>query len=376
MPKTNILIIDPADFIGGAELFTIDLLKKVDHEKFEVFLATLRKREYLKKIDTKKIHIRKIRIKRIKFFSLKALKNLFHAISDIKKIIKKEKIDVVQSNSIRAHIVAAIALFFKRKKLIWIVNDFTFPKFFARILSKIPYKIGTCSDIVRKDIKNKIPKRRHKKLCIIHSGIDLNNNKFAPFNIKKKFDLKKDAKLVGIVGRIDVWKGQDIFIRAASKVAAQMPHVRFLIIGEPSKYDPKTEKFNKKLKTLIEDLNLKKEVIFVGFQENIKGIMHELDILVHASTDPEPFGRTIIEGMACEVPVIATNIGGPKKIIHNNIDGILIPPKDSEELARKICLLLRKEKLREKLIKNANRTLQKRYNLAKIVRKIEKIWGE
>ena len=116
MPKRNILIIDPADFIGGAELFNLDLLKKFDREKFEIFLACSGDNEYIKRINQRIVHIRKINIKRLKPFSLKALRNLWTAVREIKKLIKKEKIDIVQSNSIRAHICASLALFFSRKK--------------------------------------------------------------------------------------------------------------------------------------------------------------------------------------------------------------------------------------------------------------------
>ena len=80
------------------------------------------------------------------------------------------------------------------------------------------------------------------------------------------------------------------------------------------------------IKNLTKELNLTKQVIFTGEREDILQIMTASDVIVHSSSNPEPFGRVIVEGMLSKKPVIATAVGGVPEIIRNGVAGILIPP--------------------------------------------------
>lgn len=374
--KKKILVIDPVDFVGGAELFNIDFLKKVNLDKFEVVLLTSGQEDYLKKLKKVSVKVLKFKFGRMKKWRFKALKNLWQAVKMVKRTVKEEKIDLIHTNSIRAHIVGAVAAFLTRKKLIWVIHDFTFPKFFVRRLIRVPQKILISSEAVKKFTENQVPKKYWSKLVLVPNGVDLEKIEKMAFKatLREELNLGPKVKLVGMVGRIDWWKGQDSFIRAAAKVLAKLPQTRFLIVGEASEHDEKTAQFKKKLEELQRDFDLGREVYFMGFKPNVWNVIKEFDVLVHASTEPEPFGRVVLEGMAVGTPVVASNLGGPKEIIIHKFNGLLVNPKDIDEMVRAIASVLENKDLAEKLKENGVRTIKRKYTLGKVVRSIEQVY--
>lgn len=147
-----------------------------------------------------------------------------------------------------------------------------------------------------------------------------------------------DARLVGIVGRIKCGrKGQDVFVRAASLVADQIPDVRFVIVGSPY---PGNESHLKRVEELVDELGLGSRVVFTGDVVDIKAAYRALSISVLASAQPEPFGGVVIESMALGVPVIGTRIGGTPEQISDHVTGLLVDPDDPQDLAQAIATLL------------------------------------
>jgi glycosyltransferase involved in cell wall biosynthesis len=144
-------------------------------------------------------------------------------------------------------------------------------------------------------------------------------------------------QVVGLVGRISFWKGQDIFIRTAGLLRDKYPSAEFRIIGA-ALFDE--AEFERGLHTLVQQLGLKDFVVFTGFRHDIQQAMSELDVLVHASTKPEPFGQVIIEGMAAGKPVVATNAGGVPEIIEDGVTGFLVPMCDVDAMASAVDRLL------------------------------------
>ena len=133
---------------------------------------------------------------------------------------------------------------------------------------------------------------------------------------------------VGLVGRLTPWKGQDMFLRA---FAAAFPggDQRAIIVG--SSMFGETE-FADALPGLAGELGIADRVEFTGFVEDVVGQLARMDVLVHCSTVPEPFGQVVIEGMAAGLPVIATDAGGPAEILRNDVTGLLTPMGDDRAL--------------------------------------------
>lgn len=134
---------------------------------------------------------------------------------------------------------------------------------------------------------------------------------------------------VGIVGRLDPWKGQHVFLDAFAKAFPSGPE-EAVIIGA-SLFG--THGYATDLERQAAALGLTGRVDFRGFRDDVENELGRLDVLVHASTIPEPFGQVVVEGMAVGLPVLAANAGGPAEVIEHGVTGLLYPPGDVDALA-------------------------------------------
>jgi glycosyltransferase involved in cell wall biosynthesis len=150
---------------------------------------------------------------------------------------------------------------------------------------------------------------------------------------------------IGMVGRFAPWKGQDVFLAAFAR-AFRGTAVRARVIGSALFGE---ETYGESLRGQAERLGIAGQVEFRGFREDVWAELRELDVLVHCSVRPEPFGQVVLEGLAAGVPVIAAAAGGPAELITDGVNGLLTTPGDSAELAAAMRRLVDDPDLREKL---------------------------
>jgi glycosyltransferase involved in cell wall biosynthesis len=153
--------------------------------------------------------------------------------------------------------------------------------------------------------------------------------------------------LVGIVGRIAPWKGQAVAIRAFARA---FPHggERMVVVGAPL-FGHDEVSYTESLRALTWELGIAERVEFRGFRDDVAGELDKIDILVHASTTPEPFGQVVVEGMAAGRPVVAADAGGPAEVITHGVDGVLYRPGDIDGLAQVMEHLAADPSLRSRL---------------------------
>lgn len=150
-----------------------------------------------------------------------------------------------------------------------------------------------------------------------------------PADARRKLGLPADGPLIGIVGRLQPWKGMHVLIDALPKVRTKHPDARAVIVGGPFGDDTS---YPEKLRAQADALGIADAVTFAGPQDNVPEWVQAMDIFVHAS-DNEPFGIVIIEGMALGKPTVAADSGGPREIIVPEKQGLLTPFGDSDALA-------------------------------------------
>jgi glycosyltransferase involved in cell wall biosynthesis len=152
-----------------------------------------------------------------------------------------------------------------------------------------------------------------------------------------------------MVGRIAPWKGQHVFLTAFAEAfpdgGAEAVIVGSTLFGE--------EAYEQELGRLAKDLGIVRGVRFSGFSDDVWEELTKLDVLVHASTVPEPFGQVVLEGMAAGLPVVAARAGGPAELITDGIDGMLFTPGQSDELATTLRVLAEDPLRRQELGQNA-----------------------
>jgi glycosyltransferase involved in cell wall biosynthesis len=172
--------------------------------------------------------------------------------------------------------------------------------------------------------------QRHRNACAIHPGIDV-----AQFDGDGRDALRKewglgDEPLVGIVGRLQPWKGQHVFLRAAARIVRKNPDARFVIVGDA--IGGFSEGYPAQLRWLAGELGIADKVIFAGQRRDIPAVMAALDVVVHASRS-EPFGIVIVEAMAAGKPVVATRGGGVGEIVVDGSTGMLVAVEDERAMS-------------------------------------------
>ena len=165
--------------------------------------------------------------------------------------------------------------------------------------------------------------------------------------VRQELGIPDAAPVAAIIGRLQPWKGQDVFMRAAARVAKEMPEARFLIVGGAAM--PGDEAYSAQLRRAARELALPDRVFFLGDRQDVPDLLAASNVVVHASTEPEPFGLVIIEAMAAGRAVIASRGGGPSEIIEEGNSGLLTTPGNDEELAAAMLRVLRDDEFRERL---------------------------
>ena len=172
---------------------------------------------------------------------------------------------------------------------------------------------------------------REDKIHLVRNGIDLRPFENASPSLRNGF-AKGDPPIVGLVGRLSIEKGVDIFLQAATRVLLELPSTRFVVVGEGPDRD--------KLESLIDQLQIRGSALMLGRRDDMPSVYASLDIMASASRE-EGLPMAILEGMASSLPVVATAVGEVPTIVLDGRTGILVPPKNPELLATAIMTLLR-----------------------------------
>ncbi len=220
------------------------------------------------------------------------------------------------------------------------------------------------------------PRLRCEREAVIHDGLGREN--FTRNGRPGNVGAWRPPARVGIVGRIAPWKGQHIFLEAAAVVLGAAHRqtdcdARFVIVGAPLFGE---EAYDKELRRRAESLGIGSRVEFLGFQRDVPAVLQNLDILVHASVTPEPFGQVVIEGMAEGLPVIGTDGGGVREIITHGQNGLLVPMGDATALARELLGLLRDPARARRLGSAGYAHVWQNFTAAQSARKIERVYDE
>jgi glycosyltransferase involved in cell wall biosynthesis len=176
-------------------------------------------------------------------------------------------------------------------------------------------------------------------LHTIHNGLDPEAMvpEKDPAALRAELGIGPRNPVVLMVGNLKAWKGQDTVVRAMAEVCREQPSARCVLVGDTSAADAGYER---ELRARVAEFGLDRAVVFAGFQKNVTDFLLMSDIVVHASTLPEPFGRVLLEAMACRRPVIGSRAGGVTEIVEEEKTGLTFPPGDSTLLARAILRLI------------------------------------
>ncbi len=245
-------------------------------------------------------------------------------IQKIKSYLQENSIDILCTHDYRTHFYGKSAT--KNIDTKWVafsrgmtkenfkIKFFTF--FEKYLLRKADYLVAVSESQKQKLIAQSIAA---DKIQTIHNAIDISLvNNIETTSLRKRFNFPDDSVLLISGGRFSDEKGQIYFVQAAKLALEQNSKLRFVLFGD----GPDVEK----VKTYVNENNLSNKIICPGFEKNILGYLKDTDILVNPSLS-EGLPNIVLEAMAAQIPVIATNVGGLPEIIDSDSNGILVPPK-------------------------------------------------
>ena len=313
---------------------------------------------------------------------IKATKEYKLGLETLENLHKEHKFDLVYSHTL----AALIGIIFARKhniKHLWHIQEIlakpvAINKIFKKLLNlKANHKAvydskATMNFWIESDEKLAV------KSDFVWNGLDASAKPvYSREHIKsvreKFFNVDDSITVIGLVGRINSWKGQPLLLESYNKIAKNYPNSRLIFIGSAP---PNQEFFTDSLKKSITDFKLENQVKIIPFQEEIWQLWDSIDIAVVPSTEPEPFGMVAIEAMLAKKPVVAANHGGLTEIVVHGETGLLFEPQNADELANALKLLLENSAKCEKFgLAGYNRAVE-HFSLQSHVNKFETIFED
>jgi len=218
---------------------------------------------------------------------------------------------------------------------------------------------------ILKDVKRYASNLNENKIRYIHNAVDI--NRFKPR------EEPSDKNLL-YVGRVNEKKGVGDLIHALSSLAQRFPSAKLLIIGS----DPTGGAYIKQVKELAYKLGVDKNIIFVGSVPNreMPSYYQKASVFLFASHGGEGIPRSILEAMACGVPVVATEIAGIPEAVKEGVTGFLVSPRNPQSIAEKTATILGNQDLRAELGRNARQMIEKEFSWEKMISRIVAVFKE
>ena len=348
---------------GGGEKWHYDISTRLEALGYKVLVVSGRNSELYNRLKQTPVPSRQVNISNLSF--LNPLK-----IIELKRIFKREKVKTLILNlstdlkaaGLAARLAGVENVIYRRGSAIPIRNTILNRFIFKYLVTDI---IANSEETKRTILLNNPNLFDENKIRIIYNGIDLEEHQKAK---SKLLYQRADGEIVlGNAGRLTEEKGHIYLLELARILKEKKIKFKMLIAG--------TGKLMYRLHKIVRSYKIEKEVKFLGFVKNIKSFNQSIDIFLLTSLW-EGFGYVIVEAMAEEKPVIAFDIRSSAEIIDQGKTGFLVEKGNVEDLAEKVNILAKNEKLRKTFGKNGRRKVEKVFTLNQALKKVEELLEE
>jgi glycosyltransferase involved in cell wall biosynthesis len=377
----NILYLHAGAELYGADIVLLQLLKNIDKKSFKPYIVLPCDGPLVKKLKENNIEVEIVEypILRRKFFTpigiLRYFKDYIKYSRKIKRIASEKNIDIIHTNT-----TAVLEGIYIKKKLkipqVWHIHEIilrpkVIHKFISFLVAKYADEVVTVSQAVREHLKS--TGYFKKDIKVIYNGVD--NNIFNPNNekeyIKKEFNIPDDSIIVGMIGRVNAWKGQADFLKAMDIVLKKNSHVYAMMVGGVFEGEEwRKDELEKQIKTMEN----KDRVIFSDYRSDSKNIHSLYDIFVLPSTNPDPLPTVVLEAMASGTPIVGYRHGGVCEMVKENYNGFLSKVGDINELAAKIEYLVNDESKRKEFQNNSLNRQKLNFSLENYISKFDELY--
>jgi glycosyltransferase involved in cell wall biosynthesis len=382
---SRVVFVNHTAELGGGEIALLELLRNLDRSRIEPVVVLFAEGPLAALLrETAEVHILRLSTEVLKAnkdrLGLRSLLRGSAVLAGLAFVFRLQRLllslrpEIVYTNSLKADLLGGVAGRLAGVPVIWHVRDRIAPEYLprkvvglVRLLARVvPHAIVANSAATLSTLKLDGTWSGTARARVIHDGVD--PAKYTPGPIRET----GGPLTVGLIGRISPWKGQDVFLQAVRLLhrAQRWPQegVRFEIIGAATFGEVE---FERRVRRMQMEAGLAEIVQFTGFEADIVQRLGRLDVVVHASTIPEPFGQVIIEGMAAGRPVIATDGGGVPEIVADGVTGILVPSRDPQALANAMAQLLGDAALRARMGDAGRAQIERRFTIRRTAEAVE-----
>lgn len=401
---TTVLFFDHTARMGGGEVSLFNLVTHVDRSKIEPVVVLGSDGELRHKLNAAgvEVHVlpmgddvtevRKDSLSSASALSFSQIKQIVVYIWRLRGFMRARGADIVHANSLKADIISALAARLGGIPVIWhvrdrIADDYLPPaavRGFRLLCRLLPTFVIVNSNATLATLE--MPPHRRARVIyngVVHDGLppeEFGDSPLEQFGRPSMHEgvfsshgasTNGDHPVIGLVGRITPWKGQDVFLRAAAQVVEKFPNAKFQIIGSPLFGE---EQYEREVRELSNELGLQNYVEWTGFRRDVPALVSRLTLLVHASRTGEPFGQVVVEAMMAGKPVVATNGGGIPEIVLNEETGYLVPMGDADAMAAAIMRVLQEPKKATAMGKRGQNRAQEHFSIDRTTHKISRVY--
>jgi glycosyltransferase involved in cell wall biosynthesis len=291
-------------------------------------------------------------------------------VTSIRDLVAKTKPDIVHAHGYKADIYVYFALRNPSTALVstchtWYDNNLALTLY--GVADRFALKSYAAIVAVSEEVRQRLVKAgvRKDRIHMVRNGIDL--RPFTNAQPVLRNDTSSDVPIVGLIGRLSVEKGVDIFLRAAAQVAAVLPATKFIVVGEGAD--------RSKLESLIDELDIRKHVSMLGQRDDMPSIYASLDMMVSSSRH-EGLPMAILEGMASSLPIIATPVGDVPTVVMDGRTGLMVPADDPALLASSIIALLQNPDRRKLLGTTARKLIEDEFSAERMTADYLRVYHE
>jgi len=329
----RVLYVVAGGAFGGAEVVACNLARMHDRQRYEPLLLFLGDGPQRLRMERLGIPCHVLTASR-----LRRLASSLRLIKDMARLIRGQRVDLVHSTLANVHILAGLAAWMAGRPAVWFQHGSP-SAFIDRVANLVPARWVLANHEITARLQRRVfPYRR--RVTAVPIGIDLDRYtpRMSGDAARQRFGLPPGVPVVGIVGRLQRWKGHLDLVHAAPAVLERFPETHFLVVGDTS-FGLEPE-FKQELRDTIRAKGLEHAFTLLGEIEDVPACLTAMDIVVAPFQNDLPLGLVVLEGMAMSRAVITTNSGGRDRIVGHKRTGLLIPLQDPSALAHSIIQLV------------------------------------
>ena len=356
-PKKNLLLLHSSNDLYGASKIFLQLIDLLTKNGFDIHIIIPEKGMLDDFLIKKNIKIEYLELGVLRKKYLNPLGLINRAVANIKAIaflsnyIKDHSIDLVYTNT-STILSGGIAAKKNGVPSLFHIHEIpTGNKLYeflsGKIINRYSSKILTVSNSVKKHWLKYID---DKKIERIYNGII-----FKKTDSLVELERDQDDFVITSVARIIPYKGHGYLIDIANELIKKSTKFKFLIVGDTL---PSYVSYEKSVKQKVNDLGLENQIKFLGFRNDISGILKQSDLFIHPAIAPDPLPTVLFESLYNDLPSVATNLGGAIEILDNGNNGLLIPYNDPKKAADLINEYCANTKLQKKHLENSKKNFK------------------